>query len=558
MGGVAMAQGSISGELAGKRRRSRLAVVGVLTLALLTTGVSSAALASAQSPANKSVAKAGGGGVLNFGLEAESTGGFCLPAAQLAASGIQVVNAIYDTLAVINSKGKVVPYLAKSITPNADNTEWTIGLRDGVKFHDGTPVDAAAIELNINTYLGKNPAIAVQLFSFVLKNIDTVTVVDPLTVKIKLKVPQIAFPGYLAGRFGIAAPAQLATQTACSTSMIGSGPFTLAANGWRINESLTVNRNKNYWQAGLPKADGIVFYPISDSQARLNRLTGGEIDLMMTSSSLSIYDLKQKSKQGELKVAVSDRGAEATYLMLNEAKAPFNNKIARQAVALSGNANKVNKIRNRGLNTLATGPFPPDSPAYLSKFPVKHNLKKAKALAKQYQEETGQPLAFEYLALPDPETLATAALTKELSAKAGIEVTIRTVDQATLINEALAGRFQAVGWRNHGGGDPDLQYVWWYSTSPVNFGKFNDPEIDRLLDEGRSEADPAKRIAIYKDLNRRFGSELHNLWAWYTLWATGYQNNVSGVAGVPLPDGGGMPSALSGGVIPTTALLKKK
>lgn len=115
-----------------------------------------------------------------------------------------------------------------------------------------------------------------------------------------------------------------------------------------------------------------------------------------------------------------------------------------------------------------------------------------------------------------------------------------------------------MGWRNHGGGDPDLQYVWWYSTSPVNFGKFNDPEIDRLLDEGRSEADPAKRIAIYKDLNRRFGSELHNLWAWYTLWATGYQNNVSGVAGVPLPDGGGMPSALSGGVIPTTALLKKK
>ena len=533
------------------RSRGRLVVVAVATFALLATGISSATVASAA----KNPAKAGGGGTLNFGLEAESTGGFCLPSAQLAASGIQVVDAVYDTLTTVNSKGKSVPLLAKSVTPNAEYTEWIIALRPGVNFHDGTPVDAAAVKLNIDSFMGKNPAIRSQLFPFVLKNVTAVDVVDPLTLKVSLAVPQIAFSDYLGGRLGISAPAQLANQTTCATNLIGSGPFVL--DEWRTNESLTVKRNPNYWQKGLPKADGIVFYPISDSRARLNRLEGGELDLMMTSSSLSIYDMKQKSKQGELKVITSDRGSEVAYLMLNQSNAPFNNKIAREAVALAGDANKVNQIRNRGLNTLATGPFPPDSPAHLKKFPRKFNLAKAKKLVAQYESETGEKLAYEYLATTDPENIATAELNKEQSAKAGIDVTIRSVDQATLINEALGGKFQAVGWRNHGLSDPDTQYVWWYSTSPINFGKIKDPEIDRLLDEGRSETDPAKRVAIYKDLNRRFSSEIYNLWSWYTLWAEGYQNNVTGIKGVPLPDGGGRPAVLQGGIIPVTGLAKR-
>ena len=85
--------------------------------------------------------QAGSGGNLNFGLEAE-TDNYCLSSAQLAISGIQVVAAIYDTLTVPNSKGVAVPYLAKSVTPNATNTVWTITLRPGIKFQDGEALDA--------------------------------------------------------------------------------------------------------------------------------------------------------------------------------------------------------------------------------------------------------------------------------------------------------------------------------------------------------------------------------------------------------------------------------
>ena len=75
---------------------------------------------------------------MTFALDAETTGGWCLPEAQLAIAGIQVARAIYDYLTVPDDKGDYVPILADKVTPNADYTTWTIHLRSGIKFHDGT------------------------------------------------------------------------------------------------------------------------------------------------------------------------------------------------------------------------------------------------------------------------------------------------------------------------------------------------------------------------------------------------------------------------------------
>ncbi len=493
------------------------------------------------------------GGTAEFGLEAETTG-FCPPDSTFAASGLQVIGAIYDTLTVINSRGEYVPYLAKSVEPNADFSQWTITLRPGITFHDGTPLDAQTVKLNLDTYRGENPAISPRLNVFVFENIATVEVSDPLSVVVTTKVPWVAFPAYLSGRYPMVAPAQLVNREVCATNMIGTGPFKLVE--WRQNESLTVERNPNYWQKGLPYLDGITFRPLPDSQARLNGLQSGDLDLVTTSNSGAIADLKGRAASGEIKLVVSDKGAETAYAMLNVSKAPFDDPIARRAVAMAGDARQTNEIRNQGLNTIATGPFPPDSPAFVKNNTRIHNVKQAKKLNAQYEQAHGEPISFEYLTQPEPETVAIAQLLKEQEAQAGINVTIRTVDQSTLINEAIAGSFQAAGFRNHPGGDPDTNYNWWHSGSPVNFGRIDDPEIDRLLDEGRSEPDAAKRVAIYRDLNKRFSKELYNLWSWYTLWAVAYQNDIKGVAGPPLPDGGGRPFPLFAGVIPVLGISK--
>jgi peptide/nickel transport system substrate-binding protein len=531
-------------------------LVGVVAMGAATLTAVAAPAGADRRAGVQQAAKPKAGGSVEFGLEAETAGGFCLPDGVTAASGIQVVSAIYDTLVTLNAKGEYVPYLAQSVEPNADFTQWTITLRPGVQFHDGTPFDSEALKLNLDTYRGQNPDIKPRLNVFVWKNVATVEVTGPLSVVVTTKVPWVAFPALLSGsgRTGMVAPAQLVDRESCATNMIGTGPFKL--DEWRQNESLTVSKNQNYWQQGLPYLDEIVFRPLPDSQSRVNGLQSGDLDLMTTNNSQSIVDLKQSAKAGDNKVLVSDNGSETAYLMLNVSKPPFDDPIARQAVAAAGDARETNRIRNKGLNTIATGPFPPDNPAFVANNTRLHDVAKAKKLNAQYEQEHGQPISFEYLTNPEPETVAIAALLKEQEAKAGIDVTIRTVDQTTLINEAIAGDFQGAGWRNHPGGDPDTQYVWWHSGSPVNFGRIDDPEIDRFLDEGRSEPDPAKRTAIYKQLNKRFGKELYNLWSWYALWAVGYQNNIKGVAGPPLPDGAGRPFSLFAGVIPVLGISK--
>jgi peptide/nickel transport system substrate-binding protein len=496
------------------------------------------------------------GGSAVFALEAETSGGYCLPDAILAASGIQVVNAIYDTLVTLNSKGEYVPYLAKSVEPNPDYTQWTISLRQGIEFHNGEPLDAEAVKLNIDTYRGINPSIRPRLNVFVLQDVASVDVTDPLTVTVNLKRPWVSFPAFLwnTGRFGIVAPAQLADRETCSTQPIGTGPFKFVE--WRVNDFLQVERNPDYWQEGLPYLDEIAFKPVPEAASRVNGLVSGEFDLMTTSNSLSIIDLREKAEAGDINVVASDKGAETAYLMLNTSKPPFDDPIARAAVWYGGNPAEVNEIRNRGLNTLANGPFPPDNPAYLADITRERNLKRARELVKEYERKHGEPLVFEYLTNPEPDTVAIAQLVKRQAEQAGAEVTIRTIDQSGLINEAIAGNFQGAGWRNHPGGDPDTQYVWWYSTSPVNFGRIKDPEIDRLLDEGRGEPNPAERKRIYQDVNRRFAEQHYNLWSWYTYWAVGYQTDVNGIAGPRLPDGGGKPYSLFAGIIPTLGLNK--
>ena len=111
------------------RRATGFAATTALVVASVASVVTTAIPAGARTPGRGS----GHGGSLTFAITGETTGGFCLPQGQLASPGIQEALAIYDPLAIINSKGKYVPYLAKSITPNATYDEWTIGLRPGVK-----------------------------------------------------------------------------------------------------------------------------------------------------------------------------------------------------------------------------------------------------------------------------------------------------------------------------------------------------------------------------------------------------------------------------------------
>ncbi len=348
----------------------------------------------------------------------------------------------------------------------------------------------------------------------------------------------------------------------CKTKLIGTGPFKFVE--WRPNQDLIVERNPDYWRPGLPYLDKITFVPVTESSQQLNGLEAGQYDAIQTSSATNILALRSRAKSASVNEFDTDNGSDVGYGLINDAKLPFSDPIARQAVAYAGDPNELNQITNAGSETLATGPFGPGNAAYLTFAQARaaglpsHNLAKAKALVKQYSAaHGGQPLAYNYLTGTDPALVKLAELVKEQDAKAGIDVTITLVDQSTQINLALSGDFELQAFRNQPGGDPDTQYVWWHSGSPVNFSKISDPVIDSDLDQGRVATDPAKRVALYRDMNKRFASQVYEFWTWYTRWAIGTATNVGGIAGPPLPDGHGQPFPLYEGVVPVVGIYKK-
>jgi peptide/nickel transport system substrate-binding protein len=496
---------------------------------------------------NQASSKPVSGGKVTYGLEAENSGGWCIPEGQLAISGIMVARAIYDTLTAPDATAQYKPYLAKSVTPNATFTEWTIGLRDGVKFHDGSALDATVVKNNIDAWRGAYPARKPLLFKFVYQDIVDTAVVDPMTVKVTVAKPWPSFPGFLfnSGRAGIMGQAQLDDPKTCDTNLIGTGPFKLKE--WKVNDKLVATKNPNYWQKDangvqLPYLDEIEFRPIPDGDARVNALLSGELNAMHTSGAEQIEALRTEKDNGKVGLVESNDFAEVAYIMFNTSKAPFDNINARLAAAYSLDRDAYNKVRNLGLFQMASGPFAQGEIGYLQDagFP-KYDLNKAKDYVAKYKQETGQDLEFTAVSTSDPSTVKSAQFIQEQAQKAGMKVTIRSVEQASLINTALGNDWQAISWRNHPGGNPDLQYVWWKGGSPVNFGKFKDPQMDQLLDAGRAEPDKQKAAGIYEDVNKLFAKQAYNLWLNWTQWDIATAPTVQGIYGPNLPDNGGEP-----------------
>ncbi|HEX2738548.1 MAG TPA: ABC transporter substrate-binding protein [Acidimicrobiia bacterium] len=500
------------------------------------------------------------GGSLVYGVEAETAGGYCLPQGQLAISGIMVTDAIYDTLTVPNAAGTdYVPYLAKSVTPNATYDEWTITLRPGIKFQNGEALDANALKLNLDSFRGLNPKLPPRLFYFVFQDMKDVTVKDPLTVVVTTKRSWPSLPSalYSTGRVGISAPEQLNNADTCPTKMIGTGPFKL--DHYTPNQELVATRNPNYWRKGYPYLDKITFRVMSESAQRTIGLQSGQLDIIHSSTGVDITQLEKLADQGKINMTVAFKAAEVGFGLLNTAKAPFDDINGRKAVAYATNREEIKTLHNLNQFPVANGPFAPGQLGYVKDpgFP-KYNLTKAKEFKKKYEDAHGGKFpTIGILSWSEPDTVKLAEQVKEQLKKAGINVEIEPADQATLITRGLGGSYQNLFFRNYPGGDPDGNYNWWYSTSPINFGRFKDPVIDKLPDEGRVTADRAKRKEIYEAINREFSKQAWASWTYLQGWAIAAQTNVHGVYGPDLPNGG-KPFGILAGIHPSVGLWVSK
>lgn len=480
------------------------------------------------------------GGKIVYGLEGITTQ-FCIPRAQLAISGILVAEAVYDTLTrPTRDPNTYAPYLAKSVTPNADFSEWTIVIRDGVTFHDGTPLTAEIVKLNIDSWRKG------ILLGFVFENIADTQVTAPGTVVVKMKRPWVAFPAYLwaTGRAAIAAPAQIenfADNKTCDTNMIGTGPFKLKRFDPNTGE-VSVVRNENYWRKGFPYLDGIDFKIQGESSQRINGLQAGEFDV----THFGWANLDTVKGFGGVEVITEPEGRqEVAHGLTNVTRPPFDDPDARKAIVMALDRQALNQIANRGKGRLADQVFDTEVMGHLDdpNFP-KYDPDEARKLVAKYKAAHGGKFEFELQTTFDQTVQQLAQEIKRQLGKVGITVNLPApVDQATIINKAIGSAVDAFSWRNYPGQDPDTMYVWFRGGSVVNFNKIDDPVMNEALDQGRVEPDPEKRRELYERFNRRMSEQAYNLWLWYSQWFVGHKSNVHGLIGPNLPDESGEPGS---------------
>lgn len=483
------------------------------------------------------------GGQVTIGLEAESQGWRPCLDSNGSTPGEIVMNSLYDTYTVQDTKGELKPYLAQSLEPNEDFTEWTLKLREGVKFHDGTPLDATAAKKSWD----EGTAGATSNCKSVAAPVQEVQVVDPLTLRFVMKEAYGPFPAILAGSAGRPmSPNSIANG---ADKPVGTGPFAFVS--WQRDSQLVVKKNPDYWQKGLPYLDGVTFKPIPDENTRLAAVQSGDVDMMHSLRQSIVSEARTLGDEFERYEFI---GNDAGGSIINTQKAPVDDKRVRQAFAYSLNQRELISVLGGDENSPeATQFFSEDSPWYSAKVAKawpQNDPKKAKQLLQDYMNDParsdgkkpGDPVEITFACVAGEATLAEVSQAVQAQTQAvGFKTEVKFFDQATHIQNALKDDYMINCWRQGTQNDPDTALYPGFiavENNPLNFTNFTSPEVQRILKEARATDDFETRKKLYEDLHMIFVDEVPFTWTGQTATVIVARKEINGIETISLLDGG--------------------
>jgi peptide/nickel transport system substrate-binding protein len=496
------------------------------------------------------------GGSLTVGLNSEIDG--FLPATNhFDNSGIVYANTVYDTLTAVAADGTAQPYLAQSVTSNADMTVWTVVLRPGVTFHDGSALTADVLVANFKAFQ-QSP-----LTGEAVKVVSTVTATGPLTVQFTCVEPLVAFPYYMATQVGyVVALGQLDSPDP-SHHPIGTGPFVF--DSWSPNDHFTSHRNPNYWRNGLPYLDTITYKPIAQDQSRESTLRSHTIDLMVTRDPNTIAHLQHDSGFQQVTDANRAHGqSDVAFIYLNTQVDPLSDLTVRQALASATDTAQLARLFGAGILKPISSPYPEGSPyrAPDNGYPT-FNLAQARSLVAEAAPRHGGAVKVELATIPDPRLVDLVQAVQSMWGRAGIQVTINQVEQVTFIANLALGNFQAYTGDQFDASDPDENYVWWSPTSAhppgqiaLNFSRNKDVDLESALQTGRTHADQATRSQAYQTVDTLLARDLPYLWLTDSVWSMTGTQKVQNFNNPTLPSGAPAEGMESGSFTPTEFWLK--
>jgi peptide/nickel transport system substrate-binding protein len=512
-----------------------LAAITVLSVIAACSPVSSPT--PAQSGGDDRAAKSGG--TLRVALSAEPDK--LDPTLARTLVGRTVFNAICEKLYDVDAKLTIVPQLAAALPEfSADGLTVTIKLRTGLKFADGTVLDAAAVK----TSLDRHKTLAGSARASELSSVTEVQVVDPATIAIKLKTPFTPLTAVLADRSGmIMSPTALQNGGGANfaTNPVCVGPFKFASRV--AQDRIEVVKDPNYYDAAKVHLDGVTYKIIADAATRFNNLRSGDVEVLDTVAATDVDALKADTN---LRLLSSDSlGYQGLTLNLGNVDgvgkapktlaAPYAGPIAadkrvRQAFEMSLDRAAINQVVFRGQFSPACGPISAASPfsSDAAQACPKHDPAAAKALLTAAGVTMPVKTSMVIGNTADARRLGEAiqAQVKE----GGFDLELQPVEFAASLTQTDAGKYQIfqIGWS--GRVDPDGNIANFVrSGGSQNICGYANPDVDSLIDQARKTPDVTARRDLYGQVITKIHDDAPLIYLYRQKNLTGVSSKVVGV-----------------------------
>jgi peptide/nickel transport system substrate-binding protein len=388
----------------------------------------------------------------------------------------------------------IEPGLAEVAQP--DGLTYRLTLREGLTFHDGSPLDAAAVKANFDRML--DPALGSPRRGE-LGPVASIEADGARAVVITMSEPYAPFLQVLANRAGMmVSPSAVQTLgDAFQTQAVGAGPYRVAS--WEKNAELVLEAFDGYWR-GAPAIRRVVFRPIADETVRLTNLRSGTVQLIDGVPPQSAAALR-----GDASLRLQESASLGfNAFSFNTTRAPFDDPAVRRAFAAAVDPATVLQAAYFGTGAVSHGPIPPSigwafDPELA---PERGDAAAAKALLAEAGKT--EPVPVTITVTNSPVQVRTAEIMQAQANQAGFAVQIQQIDSTSLITVLRARDFDLCMSPWSGRSDPDgNMFNYFTKDGSNNFPGWQDDETDALLREARSTIDQTARAALYREAQRR-------------------------------------------------------
>jgi ABC-type transport system substrate-binding protein len=443
-----------------------------------------------------------------------------------------VVSHIMETLFEYTPDGRIVPNLVESFKFSTDRKTLTLKLRAGIKFHDGTDLNAAAVKFNLDRLV--NPAIA-SSFAFLLRGrVASVDVVDNLTVRLNMPTPFAPVLAHLT-HSSVSMQSPAAIQKFGATyrdNPVGTGPFSFES--WQKGQAVQLERNDAYW-GKKANVDKLRFLAVPEATTRMALVETGQAQVAVR---VPPQDVRRLDANVNIDV-IRTPSVRTIFMYFNQTKAPFNNVLVRRAMNHAINKADIVNFVLGGFGRASDAPISPGIFGYTNMGSYDYNPELAKNLLRQ----AGYPNGFSFtLSSPNGRYLQDIRVTEAVQSQlrnVGINATINTLEWGAYLAASNQPKdkneFQVamLGWGTVTGDADYGLYGLFHSSQQApngfNRGFYSNSQLDKILDQARISTDPKARTTLYQSAMKLIKNDAPWIQLHSEQQVTAIRKEVSGV-----------------------------